>query len=163
MNKTLKTLLVVSSLALAGAFAQQTPPPQAPAQNPQQRPLRLERGLGMGNLYFSAAQFLGVTPPELGLLSGGTKTLGQIATDLGRTPAALEAALVTARNQGIDQAVQAQRLTAQQATTLKASSAAVARALVAQPVQMRFGSGGRDGMGGPKVRDGRGGPRGPGR
>lgn len=152
MNKNLKTLLVVSSLALAGAFAQQTPAPQAPAQAPQQRPMRMERGLGVGNLYFAAAQFLGVTPPELGLLSSGTKTLGQIATDLGKTPAALEAALITARNQGIDQAVQAQRLTAQEATTLKASSAAVVKALVAQPVQMRFGPGSRDGWGGPRGR-----------
>lgn len=156
MNKTLKTLLVVSSLAVAGAFAQQTPAPQAPAQTPQQRPMRMEqRGLGVGNLYFSAAQFLGVTPAELSVLSGGTKTLAQIATDLGKTPAALEAALVTARNQGIDQAVQAQRLTAQEATTLKASSAAVVKALVAQPAQMRFGPG--------FDRDGRGGPRGRGR
>lgn len=152
MNKNLKTLLVVSSLALAGAFAQQTPAPQAPAQTPQQRPMRMERGLGVGNLYFAAAQFLGVTPPELGLLSSGTKTLGQIATDLGKTPAALEAALITARNQAIDQAVQAGRLTAQQATNLKASSQAVAKALVAQPVQMRFGPGSRDGWGGPRGR-----------
>ena len=44
MNKTVKTLLVVSSMALAGAFAQQTPAPQpAPAQ-PMQR--MMFRGLG---------------------------------------------------------------------------------------------------------------------
>lgn len=145
MNKTLKTLLVVSSLALAGAFAQQTPAPQpAPAQ-PMQR--MMFRGPGVGNLYLSAAQFLGVTPSELTVLSGGTKTLGQVATELGKTPAALEAALVTARNQVIDLAVQAGRLTAQQATTLKASSQAVAKAFVAQPVQLRMGPAGRDGRG----------------
>jgi hypothetical protein len=145
MNKTLKTLLAVSSLALAGAFAQQTPAPQpAPAQ-PMQR--MMFRGLGVGNLYLSAAQFLGVTPSELTVLSGGTKTLGQVATELGKTPAALEAALVTARNQAIDLAVQAGRLTAEQATTLKASSQAVAKAFVAQPVQLRMGPAGRDGRG----------------
>ncbi|MCX7600845.1 MAG: hypothetical protein N2Z75_02765 [Meiothermus sp.] len=150
MNKTVKTLLVVSSLALAGALAQQTPAPQqAPAQ-PMQR--MMFRGLGVGNLYYSAAQFLGVTPAELALLSGGTKTLAQVATDLGKTPAALEAALVTARNQAIDQAVQAGRLTAQQATSLKASSQAVAKALVAQPVQLRLGRGERDGWDGPRGR-----------
>ncbi|WP_299433510.1 hypothetical protein [uncultured Meiothermus sp.] len=151
MTKTLKTLLVVSSLAMAGAFAQQTPanPQQAPGQT-QQRQMRMDRGLGVGNLYFAAAQFLAVTPAELAVLSSGTRTLAQVATDLGKTPAALEAALVTARNQAIDQAVQAQRLTAEQASTFKASSAAVARALVAQPVQMRFGHGGRDGRGGPR-------------
>lgn len=148
MNKAVKAVLVISSLALAGALAQQTPAPQpAPAQ-PMQR--MMFRGLGVGNLYFSAAQFLGVTPAELAVLSGGTKTLGQVATDLGKTPAALEAALVTARNQAIDQAVQAQRLTAQEATTLKASSQAVAKAFVAQPVQMRFGAGGRGGWDGPR-------------
>ena len=153
MNKTLKTLLVVSSLAVAGAFAQQTPAPQAPAQTPQQRPMRMEqRGLGVGNLYFSAAQFLGVTPTELSVLSGGSKTLAQIATDLGKTPAALEAALVTARNQAIDQAVQAQRLTTEQANAFKASSQAVAKAFVAQPVQLRMGLGGRGGWDGPRGR-----------
>ncbi|GIW25281.1 hypothetical protein [Meiothermus sp.] len=145
MNKTVKTMLVISSLALAGAFAQQTPAPQpAPAQ-PMQR--MMLRGYSVGHLYFAAAQFLGVTPAELAVLSGGTKTLAQVATDLGKTPAALEAALVTARNQAIDQAVQAGRLTAEQANTLKASSQAVAKAFVAQPVQMRFGPMGRDGRG----------------
>lgn len=153
MNKTLKTLLVVSSLAVAGAFAQQTPAPQAPTQTPQQRPMRMEqRGLGLGNLYFSAAEFLGVTPAELVVLSGGTKTLAQVATDLGKTPAALEAALVTARNQAIDQALQAGRITAQQANTLKASSQAVAKAFVAQPVQLRLGLRGRGDWDGPKGR-----------
>ncbi len=150
MNKTLKTLLVVSSLALAGAFAQQTPAPQAP-QMTQPRAMKAPRGL-VGNLYLTAAQFLGVTPAELSVLSGGNKTLAQLATELGKTPAALEAALVTARNQAIDQAVQAQRLTAEQANTLKASSPAVARALAAQPVQLRLGPGSRDGWGGPRGR-----------
>ncbi|MDX2005542.1 MAG: hypothetical protein SFU83_09725 [Meiothermus sp.] len=159
MTKTVKALLIASSLAVGGAFAQNAPanPQQAPGnQNPQQRQLQ-QRGAGAGNLYMAAAQFLGVTPPELGLLSNGTKTLAQIAADLGKTSAALEAALVTARNTGIDQQVQAQRITAAQATTLKASSAAVVKALVAQPVQMRFGPGGdRDGRGGPGGEGGRG-------
>lgn len=146
MNKTMKTLLVVSSLAVAGAFAQQTPAPQpAPAQ-PMQRMMKAPRGL-IGNLYFSAAQFLGVTPAELVVLSGGNKTLAQLATELGKTPAALEAALVTARNQAIDQAVQAGRLSAQEASNLKASSPAVAKAFLSQPVQMRMGMAGRDGRG----------------
>jgi len=147
MNKTLKTLLVVSSLAVAGAFAQQTPAPQP---TPMQR-MAAPKGL-IGNLYWSAAQFLGVTPAELAVLSGGTKTLAQVATDLGKTPAALEAALVTARNQAIDQAVQAGRLTAEQANTLKASSQAVAKAFVAQPVQLRMGLGGRGDWDGPRGR-----------
>ncbi|WP_233498353.1 hypothetical protein [Meiothermus sp. QL-1] len=141
MNKTVKTLLVVSSLALVGAFAQQTPAPQ-PAQ-PTPRTAQVPRGI-LGNLYYTAAQFLGVTPAELAVLSGGTKTLGQVATDLGKTPAALEAALVTARNQAIDQAVQAGRLTSEQANTLKATSQAVARAFVNTPVQFRFMGGWRD-------------------
>lgn len=146
MNKSMQTLLLLSSLALAGAFAQQTPAPQpAPAQ-PMQRMMKAPRGL-MGNLYASAAQFLGVTPAELAVLSGGTKTLAQLATELGKTPAALEAALATARNQAIDQAVQAGRLTAQEAANLKASSQAVAKAFVAQPVQLPLGLAGRDGRG----------------
>lgn len=135
MNKTMKTLWVVFSLALAGAFAQQTPAPQR---------MQAPKGL-IGNLYWSAAQFLGVTPAELAVLSGGSKTLAQLAADLGKTPAALEAALVTARNQAIDRAVQAGRLTAEQASTLKASSQAVAKAFVAQPVQLRMGRGGPTG------------------
>lgn len=144
MNKTLKTLLVVSSLAVASAFAQQTP---ASPQPPRMMSMEL-RTVGVGSLYFVAAQFLGVTPAELALLSGGTRTLAQVAADLGQTPAALEAALVTARNQRIDLAVQARRLTAEQATSFKAASPAVAKALLAQPVQMRFLS--RDARGGPR-------------
>lgn len=152
MNKTLKTLLVVSSLAVAGAFAQQTPAPQpTPMQPRAMQRMAAPKGL-IGNLYWSAAQFLGVTPAELAVLSGGTKTLAQVATDLGKTPAALEAALVTARNQAIDQAVQVGRLTAEQANTLKASSQAVAKAFVAQPVQLRMGLGGRGDWDGPRGR-----------
>lgn len=139
MNKTLKTLLMVFSLALAGAFAQQTPAPQPMQPRAMQRMLAPKGWIG--NLYWSAAQFLGVTPAELAVLSGGSKTLAQLAADLGKTPAALEAALVTARNQAIDRAVQAGRLTAEQASTLKASSQAVAKAFVAQPVQLRMGMG----------------------
>ncbi len=149
MSKTLKTVVVLSSLALAGAFAQPAPAPQAPQTQP--RLMMAPRG-PVGNLYLTAAQFLGVTPGELALLSGGSKTLAQLATELGKTPAALEAALVTARNQAIDQAVQAQRLTTEQANTLKASSQAVARAFVAQPVQLRLGPGSRDGWGHPRGR-----------
>jgi hypothetical protein len=140
MNKTAKILLVLSSLALAGALAQQNPAPQTTPTQPTPRTMKAPRGI-LGNLYFAAAQFLGVTPGELALLSGGSKTLGQVASELGKTPAALEAALVTARNQAIDQAVQAGRLSAQEASGLKASSQAVAKALVAQPVQLRFGYG----------------------
>ncbi|RIH81791.1 hypothetical protein Mlute_02695 [Meiothermus luteus] len=146
MKKTLRTALLVSTLALAGAFAQQTPAPQQPA--PAQSTQRMVfRGYSVGSLYLAAAQFLGVTPAELAVLSGGTKTLGQLATELGKTPAGLEAALVTARNQAIDQAVQAGRLTAEQANSLKATSQAVARAFVNQPVQLRVGPLGRDGRG----------------
>ncbi len=144
MSKTLKTVVVLSSLALAGALAQPAPAPQALQIQP--RLMKAPRGL-MGNLYLTAAQFLGVTPGELALLSGGSKTLAQLATELGKTPAALEQALVTARNQAIDQAVQAQRLTTEQANTLKASSAAVARALVNQPVVLRMAPVGREGRG----------------
>jgi hypothetical protein len=168
MEETVKAatvLLIVGSLALGGVLAQNQPNP--PAQNQQnQQNLgpgkggpRQDRGLrGAGfNLYFQAAQFLGVTPGELAQLSDGTKTLAQIATGLGKTPAALEAALVTARNAAIDQAVKDQRVTAEQATQLKSTSAAVVKALVQQPVQFRGGPG----MGG---KDGRRGPgRGPGR
>jgi len=131
MVKATKTLLVLASLVLAGAFAQQAPAPMrhiAP------------RGLII-NLYYSAAQFLGVTPAELVVLSGGNKTLAQLATELGKAPADLEAALATARNQAIDRAVQAGRLTAEQANALKASSPAVAKAFLNQPVQLRLGDG----------------------
>ncbi|PZA05817.1 MULTISPECIES: hypothetical protein [unclassified Meiothermus] len=149
MNKAAKILLLTSSLALSGALAQPNPAPQTPPAQPAQRSMKAPWG-HLGNLYLAAAQFLGVTPGELALLSGGSKTLGQVASELGKTPAALEAALVTARNQAIDQAVQAGRLTAQEASNLKASSPAVAKALVAQPVQLRLGL--RDGWEGPRGR-----------
>ena len=140
MERLLRTLLMASSLAVAGAFAQQTPAPQlAPAQ-PMQPMAKVPRGL-IGKPYYSAAQFLGVTPAELVVLSRGNKTLAQLATELGKTPADLEAALVTARNQAIDRALQAGRLSVEQANALKASSPAVARAFMNQPVQLRVGNG----------------------
>ena len=154
--KAAKVLLIVGSLALGGALAQnqQNQQNQGPGRGPGgPRQEMMQRGGGF-NLYFQAAQFLGVTPPELMQLSNGTKTLAQIATELGKTSAALEAALVTARNAAIDQGVKDQRLTAEQATQLKASSAAVVKALVQQPVQFRGGPGGDD-------HDGRGPGRGP--
>jgi hypothetical protein len=156
--KAAKVLLIVGSLALGGVLAQNQPNQQN-QQNQGQKGSRhemMKRGGGL-NLYGQAAQFLGVTPGELAQLSNGSKTLAQIATELGKTPAALEAALVTARNAAIDQAVKDQRVTAEQATQLKSTSAAVVKALVQQPVQFRGGPGmgGNDG--------GRGPGRGPGR
>jgi hypothetical protein len=88
-----------------------------------------------GGLIFKAAQFLGVMPPELFVLSGGEKSLAQIAKDLGADGAKLEAALVEERNRQIDQAVTAKRLSEEQAKTYKASSAAVVKALVNQPLR----------------------------
>ena len=88
-----------------------------------------------GGLIFKAAQFLGVMPPELFMLSGGEKSLAQIAKDLGADVAKLEAALVEERNKQIDQAVSRKMLTEEQAKTYKASSAVVVKALVNQPLR----------------------------
>ena len=96
-------------------------------------------------MVMAVVQFLGVTPPELILLSGGEKSLAQIAKDLGKDGAQLEATLLQARNLGIDQAVQAGRMTAEQAAGLKASSAAVVKVLVQQPLKFGFGGQGKPG------------------
>jgi len=130
--KATHVLLIVGTLALGGVMAQgqnqtQGPGPQGPGQ---QRMMEL-RGPGF-NLFSEAANVLGVTPRELRLLMGTDKTLAQVAKDLNVDQAKLESALVAARNKAIDQAVQAQRITAEQATQLKANSQAVVKALVQQ-------------------------------
>jgi hypothetical protein len=97
-------------------------------------------GLMMGGgLIFKAAQFLGVMPRELLMLGGGEKSLAQIAKDLGADGAKLEAALVEERNKGIDAAVSRKMLTDEQAKTYKASSTAVVKALVNQPLRLGVG------------------------
>lgn len=144
-----KWMIGVALLSLGLSLAQT---PQQPAQpnRPQQGPNRM-MDLRGGNLMWTAAQFLGVTPHELALLSNGQKTLSEVARDLGADVARLEAALVQARNQGIDQAVQNQVLTAEQAATYKKATAAIVKAFLAQKIDAAsFGPGGRGGPGGGK-------------
>ncbi|HEU4742945.1 MAG TPA: hypothetical protein VFS50_15230 [Meiothermus sp.] len=154
-----RAVLLAGMLALGLGLAQgqQGPGPQNPNAPRQMQPRGPQRGLE-GNLMWTTANFLGVTPRELMLLADGQKTLADIVKQLGGDTAKLEAALVQARNAAIDQAVQNGTLTAQQATTYKASSAAVVKAFLAQkpnPNEARgFGMGGGPGGMGP----GRGGP-----
>jgi hypothetical protein len=109
---------------------QQPKPPQI-GQNPAKRPAQ---DLGF-DFYRSAAQALGLTLPELRLLGEG-KTLTDLAKTLGANLAKVEAALVQARNAAIDQAVKDKRLEASAGEQLKASSTAVAKALLVQTIKL---------------------------
>ena len=117
---------------------------QGPWQRPGGSPWQQQQHPG-AVMVMAVVQFLGVTPPELILLSGGEKSLAQIAKDLGKDAVQLEAVLVQARNQGIDQAVQAGRMTAEQAAGLKGSSAAAVKVLVQQPLKFGLRGQGRPG------------------
>lgn len=150
-NKTLITS-AVGALALSLAIAQTTQKPAAP-QTPKAAPQTQNRAQQpMAPMGFWAAQtvadFLGLTPPELGLLSQGTESLAALAKSLGKDAAKLEAALVEARNKSLDQAVADGVLTAEQATQLKASSAAFVKLWMTQDFDLPMGRGGRGGHGG---------------
>lgn len=171
MNK--KTLIssAIGALALSLAIAQTTQKPATPqapsktapqAQNQAQQP--------MARMGFWAVQtvanFLGLTPPELALLSQGTDSLGALARSLGKDAARLEAILVEARNKSLDQAVTDGVLTAEQATQYRASSAAFIKLVMAQDFDLPMGRGGRGEMGmghGDGPHGGMGKGRGPGR
>lgn len=150
--KLAKILLLATALSVGLGMAQ----PGGGQQNPNS-PRQMQQPQGVRtNLMWETASFLGVTPPEMMMLADGQKTISDIAKQLGGDVAKLEAKLVQVRNQAIDQAVQNKALTAEQATTYKASTAAVVKAFLAlkpDPKNMRgFGPGGM-GMG-----PGRGGP-----
>ena len=138
MKQIARATMIATVLTLGLGLA------QGPGQRPGGPPWQQGQHPGMA-MVMAVVQFLGVTPPELILLSGGEKSLAQIAKDLGKDGAQLEATLLQARNLGIDQAVQAGRMTAEQAAGLKASSAAVVKVLVQQPLKFGFGGQGKPG------------------
>ncbi len=97
--------------------------------------------MGGGGLIHDAALFLGLAPHEI-MAMGEGKTLSELATSLGKDPIALEKALVAARDKDIDAQVTANRLTADQAKTMKANSAAVVKALLAKKIERPVRGGG---------------------
>lgn len=155
-----KMLIGLSVAALGLSMAQTQPNNQQPAFGQGQGGPGQQRMDRRGdNPMFVASQFLGLMPHELALLSNNTKTIAEVAKAQGADVAKLEAALVDARNKGIDQAVTDKRLTADQAKTAKAQSSAVAKAFLAQkldPTKMGGPGGGRGGHGGPGDQGGRG-------
>ncbi|WP_018467025.1 hypothetical protein [Calidithermus timidus] len=141
-----KKLLIGAALLSLGLSLAQTP--QQPAQPNRPAP-GLSRMMDMrgGSLLRTAAQFLGVMPHELALLSNGQKTIADVARDLGADVTRLEAALTQARNQAIDQAVQNQVLTTEQAATYKKATPAVVKAFLAQKLDASSFGSGRGGFG----------------
>ncbi len=81
---------------------------------------------------------VGVTALEAMQLSGGEKTFAEVAQQLRTDGAKLEAALVEARNQAIDQSVADKTLTAEQAAVYKSRSTAVIKALLQTKPKMQF-------------------------
>ena len=135
--------MLATVLGVGLGMAQPNQPAQPGQQNPN-APRQAHQGVRT-NLLRETASFLGVAPGELMTLADGQKTISDIAKQLGGDSAKLEARLVQVRNQAIDQAVQNKTLTAEQATTFKASTAAVVKfflALKPDPQSAR-GFGGR--------------------
>ncbi len=79
----------------------------------------------LGDMLQTARDYLGgVTLQDVTTAMRGGKSLGDIATDKGKTRDGLVQALTTAANTRIDKAVADKQLTAEQATTLKTKVAA---------------------------------------
>jgi polyhydroxyalkanoate synthesis regulator phasin len=85
----------------------------------------------LGDMLQTARDYLGgISVQELRTALRSGKSLGEIAIEKGKTPAGLVAALTTAANTRIDQAVAEKKLTAEQAASLKAKVATEVTAFV---------------------------------
>ena len=116
------TITQAQSDAIVAALKAAMPTPPAGAMKPG------KDGMGMGGIGANTAArqaivtaFLGKTSAELQTARKAGKSLATIATEAGKTPADLIAALVRYDNAQIDAAVTAGTMTAANATTIKAN------------------------------------------
>lgn len=111
---------VAAVLALAGTAIAAGPAQSAPrAAGPQ-----ATQGYGLmagGVVMDAAAEYIGISETALATARHSGKSLAQIAVDNGKTPAALQQALVAAFKANLDKAVAAGRLTEPQAAQVLAS------------------------------------------
>lgn len=143
MKRTL-FITIVSALALPLAFAYgpRFQSNLAPANQAGYGQGQVRAGaIFAGTLYDEAASLLGITADELVTLRQSGKTLADVASDLGQNVDQFQAQLVAARNDAIDQAVQAGDVTEAQAAMLKTRTEAVVAARLKAPTGPNAASG----------------------
>lgn len=136
MKRTIVISLAAAlALSLAFAYGPRFQNAAAPAQGAGYGggPVRAATVFA-GTLHDEAAALLGVTPEELIALHQGGKTLSDIAVELGQDPEAFRTALVSSRNQAIDEAVANGELTDAQAALMKSRSDAAVTAQLQREV-----------------------------
>jgi polyhydroxyalkanoate synthesis regulator phasin len=118
-------------------FVEQTyPQARAPKAKPTTRDLpkantrAMKIGEFVGDIYSAGRTYLGLSQADLLTALREGKTLGEIATSVGKNKADLVAAITTAANTKIDKAATDGKLTAEQATALKAQVGPALAALV---------------------------------
>jgi polyhydroxyalkanoate synthesis regulator phasin len=118
-------------------FVEQTyPQARAPKAKPTTRDLpkantrAMKIGEFVGDIYSAGRTYLGLSQADLLTALREGKTLGEIATSVGKNKADLVAAITTAANTKIDKAATDGKLTAEQATALKAQVGPAVAALV---------------------------------
>ena len=118
-------------------FVEQThPQPRAPKAKPTTRdlpkanPRAMKIGEFVGDIYTAGRTYLGLSQADLLTALREGKTLGEVATSVGKNKADLVAAITAAANTKIDKAATDGKLTAEQATALKAQVGPAVTALV---------------------------------
>ncbi|MEJ2288281.1 MAG: hypothetical protein P8Y02_06450 [Deinococcales bacterium] len=136
MKRTLFiTTLAALALSLAFAYGPRFQGEVGPASQAGYGAGQVRAGaIFAGTLYDEAASLLGITADELVALGQNGKTLADVASDLGQDAGQFQAQLVSARNDAIDQAVQAGQLTEAQASMMKTRTEAVVAAQLKAPI-----------------------------
>jgi hypothetical protein len=118
-------------------FVEQTyPQPRAPKTKPTTRDLpkantrAMKIGEFVGDISTAGRTYLGLSQADLLKALREGKTLGEVATSVGKNKADLVAAIIAAANTKIDKAATDGKLTAEQATALKAQVGPAVTALV---------------------------------
>jgi len=141
-----RTLIITATaalaLSLAFAYGPRFQNAVAPARQAAYGQGQVRAGAILaGTLHDEAASLLGISADELTALRQTGKSLADVATDLGQNAGQFQAQLVAARNDAIEQAVQAGELSDAQATMLKTRTEAVVAAQLTAPIGPRAGFG----------------------
>ena len=115
-------------------FLAQTHPqaraPKATREAPKPNARAMKVTAFIGDIYSAGRTYLGLSQPDLRKALREGKTLGEIATSVGKNKADLIATIAAAANTKIDKAATDGRLTAEQASALKAQVGPAVTALV---------------------------------
>lgn len=129
------TIAAAFAVSLAFAYGPRFQNTVAPGRQAGNGQAQVRAGaIFAGTIHDEAAALLGITADELIALGQNGKTLADVASDLGQNAEQFQAQLVAARNDAIDQAVQAGELTEVQATMMKTRTEAVVAAQLNAPI-----------------------------